>query len=81
MKASRTHSSTTILAIAAAVAFAAIQTLSCNPAADLSARLMGEFFGATLFYGIVFWLIIHIVLKAFRLWPIVDRAMEEEEVR
>lgn len=59
------HNQTIItLALVAGALVGAVQTLACNPSAALTGRLVGEFIGATVFYMIVFWVVLHVIYRS-----------------
>ena len=53
-----------ILALVAGAVVGAVQTLACNPAAALTGRLAGEFIGAAVFYGVVFWVLLQVIYRS-----------------
>jgi len=59
------HNQTIIaLALVAGALVGAVQTVAGNPSAALTGRLAGEFLGATVFYMIVFWVVLHVIYRS-----------------
>lgn len=52
------------LALIAGAMVGAVQTVAGNPSAALTGRLAGEFLGATVFYMIVFWVVLHVIYRS-----------------
>ena len=52
------------LALVAGALVGAVQTVAGNPSAALTGRLAGEFIGATVFYMIVFWVVLHVIYRS-----------------
>ena len=52
------------LALVAGALVGAVQTLARNPSAALTGRLVGEFIWATVFYMIVFWVVLHVIYRS-----------------
>ena len=59
------HNQTLItLAHIAGVVVGGVQTLACNPSAALTGRLAGEFIGAAVIYGVVFWVLLQVIYRS-----------------
>ena len=59
------HNQTIIaLALVAGAVVGAVQTLACNPTAALTGRLAGEFIGAVVIYGAVFWVALQVIYRS-----------------
>ena len=59
------HNQTIIaLALVAGALVGAVQTVAGNPSAALTGRLAGEFLGAAVIYGAVFWVALQVIYRS-----------------
>jgi len=59
------HNQTLIaLALVAGALVGAVQTVAGNPSAALTGRLAGEFLGAAVIYGVVFWVLLQVIYRS-----------------
>ena len=59
------HNQTLIaLALIAGAVVGAVQTVAGNPSAALTGRLAGEFLGAVVIYGAVFWVALQVIYRS-----------------